>query len=61
MRAAELLDQIEARQRRMTSLDQAQHADALSARENGASWSQIGAAIGITKQAAQKRYDRRLF
>ena len=27
-----------------------------SARKNGASWTQIGRAIGVSKQAAQQRY-----
>ena len=27
-----------------------------AARQNGASWSQIGRAIGVSKQAAQQRY-----
>lgn len=27
-----------------------------AARKNGASWSQIGRAIGVSKQAAQQRY-----
>lgn len=31
------------------------------ARRYGASRSQIGRALGMSKQAAQKRYDRRLF
>ena len=34
---------------------------ALEARRAGASWREIGAELGMTKQAAQKRYDRKLF
>lgn len=32
----------------------------LEARDAGASWGQIGRMLGMSKQAAQKRYDRRL-
>ena len=30
----------------------------LAARENGRSWTDIGRALGVSRQAAQKRYDR---
>src|SRR5579872_2425441 len=46
----------------VTAQDLSDQADALighfvdQARGSGASWSQIGAAMGVTKQAAQKRF-----
>lgn len=32
----------------------------IHARENGASWAEIGAALGVTKQAAQQSYGHHL-
>lgn len=36
-------------------------AQVVTARKAGASWREIGEQLGITKQAAQKRYDRKPF
>lgn len=52
------IETIERERQRLDDLITARVADA---RRYGASWSQIGGALGISKQAAQKRYDRRLF
>lgn len=47
-------------ERQRQSLDARTTATALEARAAGASWGDIGRMLGMTKQAARKRYDRRL-
>jgi DNA-directed RNA polymerase specialized sigma24 family protein len=61
MEAAAALSEVQQYERMMERLSDSQAAEVARARKAGASWSQIGAALGISKQAAQKRYDRRLF
>lgn len=41
--------------------EQAIYCAVMEARQHGASWGQIGSALGISKQAAKKRYARTLF
>jgi len=52
------IDQLEAILALRHELDEQEDHAALTARGEGATWQEIGDALGITRQAAQQRWDR---
>jgi hypothetical protein len=50
------LREVEVLRERIEELDRQLHVAAVSAREEGATWQQLGAALGITAKSAWKRY-----
>jgi hypothetical protein len=50
------LGQVEALRVAVASVEQQMHTAAVQARESGATWQEIGAALGITAKSAWKRY-----
>ncbi len=50
------LGQVEALRSAVLALESQLHDSAVRAREAGATWQQVGAALGITSKSAWKRY-----